>query len=219
MIERIGCYIPLTGLNFLKKNLIGESILDVGCGNGKLIRTLTEKRDIFSVGIDIFLPYLKTCKTKHTYDEFVMCDVRFLPFTRKSFDAILCSEVLEHLNKNEGLRVIQNLECLSTNITILAMPVGEYSQEPIDNNPNQAHKSVWRPIEMKKLDYVVRLFGFRSIRGEIEVRSRFIPRFFHPICNSFSNLTFFLIEPLIPEVNELASHMICVKKSVADSNY
>ena len=91
----------------------GDTILDVACGRGKwgyLLRVnwwRTEKGKGDSepkilIGVDIFFPFLKKVKYHRIYDDVVLCHASYLPFREDSFDVVLASEILEHIEKGEG---------------------------------------------------------------------------------------------------------------------
>lgn len=75
---------------------IGSSVLDVGCGDGSLLKFLVEKRNCKPYGIDISKMAIKLTKAKG-----VPCKLLDLskPDSNisKSFDYIILSEVLEHI--------------------------------------------------------------------------------------------------------------------------
>lgn len=66
------------------------------------------------MGIDIFRPYLEEVRRKGVYHDLILGDVRFLPFKEKSFDAVICMEVLEHLERQDGERLPLRLEAKSS---------------------------------------------------------------------------------------------------------
>lgn len=82
----------------------------MGCGDGWFGGWLRTRGVRFSVGTDIFQPYLKKAKESKTYDWVVLCDVRRLPFTDKAFDVVICMSVLEHLEKPAGLELLVSME-------------------------------------------------------------------------------------------------------------
>ncbi len=81
-------------------------VLDVGCGDGRHIRgVLNRSEDIFGVGLDLSLERLRDAFKK--FWEFplkgtgslVMSNLHRLPFDTGSFQAVICSEVLEHIHE------------------------------------------------------------------------------------------------------------------------
>lgn len=117
------------------------------------------------MGADIFAPYLEKCKSRGIHDEYVLCDVRSLPFRRKSFDVVLCLDLLEHLEKEDGARLLQAMEEIARRQVIISTPIGEFEQHSYDGNPYQEHKGSWRPNELESLGYEVRRLGFLVKHG------------------------------------------------------
>lgn len=155
-------------------------ILDVGCGKGGLMKSLLDADKQVAtvsstVGLDIFLPSLLTAKK--VYDNVLRCDVRFLPFRDVSFDIVIASQIIEHLTKDDGLRLLTNLERVSKEMVIITVPVGYNSKQHLeDENPWQIHQSAWNPDEFKTRGYTV--YGYAGARfllgekGEFKVKSK-----------------------------------------------
>ncbi len=78
------------------------------------------------VGIDIFKSYLDEAKGKGVYQELILGDVRHLPLKDKSFDVVICMEVLEHLEKVDGEKLLGELERVAKRQVLLSTPVGKY---------------------------------------------------------------------------------------------
>jgi len=96
-------------------------MLDIGCGRGKWgflaslnAQFLVKEPPEIIVGCDIFHPYLRFVKDLgEIYNGLVLCDARFLPFRDKTFDIVLVAEVLEHLPKKDGIKVLMEAERLA----------------------------------------------------------------------------------------------------------
>ncbi|MDI6654508.1 MAG: class I SAM-dependent methyltransferase [Candidatus Hydrothermarchaeota archaeon] len=80
----------------------GVKILEVGCGNGKTLDQLLE-RGYDAVGIDVAREALKFGGRN------LVSDVRQLPFSNSSFDAVVCRFVLEHLYERERAQAIAEM--------------------------------------------------------------------------------------------------------------
>lgn len=83
-------------LDGLDKSL---SICDVGCANGKTISYLLKNNFISVKGCDICPEFVKICKDK-SYDV-VEGNILCLPYEDKSFDVIVCTAVIHHLDNDE----------------------------------------------------------------------------------------------------------------------
>jgi ubiquinone/menaquinone biosynthesis C-methylase UbiE len=70
------------------------SVLDIGCGIGVLISKITNK---IKVGVDINFNYINYARIDQGENKFLVGNVINLPFSDKTFDNVICSEVLEHL--------------------------------------------------------------------------------------------------------------------------
>ncbi|NIO20355.1 MAG: methyltransferase domain-containing protein [Candidatus Aenigmarchaeota archaeon] len=96
-------------VKFFKPKLI----LDYGCGEG-VLSTLLAERDFNLIGVDISKPNIKVAKKhslqKHLNIKYVIGDVENLPFKDNSFELVVSSHVLEHLNEIEkGLCEIKKI--------------------------------------------------------------------------------------------------------------
>lgn len=141
----INLIIPLQG-----KQIV---LIDLGCGKGDVEKylwmKLSKKRHyIYSVGLDIYLPYLKM--SKGVLDDVIMADIRFLPFRQHATNIILLLDVIEHLEKLEALKLLNSIEAIvkEYSIMLLITPYGFIPQDDIDNNPYQRHLSGWFPEEL-----------------------------------------------------------------------
>ncbi len=144
-------------LQRIKRNKI---ILDVACGKGKwgfLIRIEQSPRRI--VGVDIWLPNLYFVKHHRIYDEVIRCDVRALPFRDTSFDLTLCCEVLEHLSKENGSGLLDEV-CRITREKVIVTTPNVWIDTDTEFNPYQKHVTLYRPKELRKKGFKVRGIGF-----------------------------------------------------------
>jgi SAM-dependent methyltransferase len=151
----------LSGEHFADK-----TVLDAGCGYGiwgHILRSLQVKGGLecYIVGCDIWKPYLEATKKYSPYDDFVLCDVRKLPFRNKSFNYVISFEILEHFSKKEGKIYLNQLKLLSEKI-IVSTPLGFYPQGVIDGNEFQAHKSAWQEKDFREVGYDVYVTGLGS---------------------------------------------------------
>ena len=149
---------------FLSKEIKNDwKILDVGCGYSSPLRLV--KKGSYKVGLDFFEPYILESKKLSIHDEYVLGDARDLPFRTKSFDCALAIEVLEHLTKEDGLKMIKEMERVAKEKIILTTPNGFLATAPgPKDNPKEIHLSGWRVNELKKLGFKVRgLGGLRQL--------------------------------------------------------
>jgi len=207
----IRAWIPFTLLNTVWRMLDkrSKSILDVGCGKGQPMKFINRNKKYYTVGVDIFEPYIKICKEQRIHNEYLLCDIHNMPFPEKSFDIVLCMEVLEHMNKEEGNKLLKNLEKIARKQVILTTPVGMCEQDEIileDGNPFQVHKSGWYPDELKKLGYKIRGTTIKCLGGRAETINCS-----NKLLRPFGYLLWILTCTLAYFYPKMAADMICIK--------
>lgn len=98
------------------QDFLGENLgitLDIGCGSGMFALEYLPTHSKRVYGIDVnekFLKYLQKYQKQNTV--FMWANAEELPFTNELFDAVLCTEVLEHFKNdkkaiNEIIRVLK----------------------------------------------------------------------------------------------------------------
>jgi len=185
----------------------GKTILDVGCADGAFMEFIIKnsKENKIPTGVDIFEPYLKKAKTRKIYKRLVKKDIKNLDESIGRFDIVLCSQVIEHLTRREGLKLIANLENIAKRRIIFIIPVGGLPQDPYDGNPYQKHLSAWYPRDFKEKGYKVWGQGARILYGYgNRVRK------LGPISYIFS-LVSFIFWPMLALKPEWAIYMFCWK--------
>jgi ubiquinone/menaquinone biosynthesis C-methylase UbiE len=140
-----------------------ESLIDVGCGRG-IVGAMTRiyRTPKRLVGVDIFQDYIDFCKKYNIYDELHRLDLRRtpLPFQDNEFTVATCVETIEHLPKNHGEKLLDELHRIAE--TIIVSTPSVYFRQPkshVKNNPFQAHISKWTVEDFKKRGYNVKGVG------------------------------------------------------------
>ena len=195
---------------------------------------INNRKRFYTVGIDVYEPYLKECKKAKTHNENILCDVRSLPFKDKSFDMVLFLETIEHLEQEEGLKALQDVERIARREVIISTPVAFAKQEAYGENPHQEHRSLWNPVEMRQRGYKVRGIGIsenwliekvrngipqladkvllRSQDSPDRSKTRSISHAFK-LADFLLRLPYYLIPgPFIYFFPRFAGHMICIKR-------
>lgn len=151
-------------LRTIKKGLADcESVLDLGCGYNSPLQFIDVPR---KVGVELFDPYLEESQKKEVHNEYIKSDIRTLVLSPKSYDAVFCSEVLEHLTKEEGKELLQKMDKWTKKSIILTTPNGYIYQDDYDKNPYQEHKSGWSASELRDAGFKVRgMNGLKYLRG------------------------------------------------------
>lgn len=125
------------------------SILDVGCGNGFLTYYLTP---LFgqSVGVD----YSQAMLTANPSTKTACASALALPFGDRSFDLVVASHLLHHLEADDRRRAVQEMARVARRRLIL--------YEPNRNNPLMFLFGLLKPEERLSLS-----FSARYLRGLI----------------------------------------------------
>ena len=192
-------------VSLIKKELSDcNSILDVGCGEGSPASPF--RSGTYSVGVELYLPSLIKSKQRRIYSDLVHGDITQVEFRPNSFDIVLCSDVVEHLPKKEGLKLIKKMEKIAVKKVIIFTPNGYNPKEHLeDKNILQAHKSGWTVEEFTEMNYEVKgALGLKTLRGERE-KLRFQPWSLWQIISDLTQLVTF-------SYPKYAYHILCIKR-------
>jgi SAM-dependent methyltransferase len=194
-------------IQVITREVVGScaTLLDVGCGSDSIARYLP-KDQVHSVGVDISPSAIEASGQAHIHSEYRVLDVTRLAehFEDGSFDCVMALDVIEHLEKRDGLDLLRAMERLARRKVIILTPNGFVPQEAHDGNPFQRHLSGWSPEEMERHGYrIVGMSGWRPLRGEL-AEPRWQPRMFW---HRFSLLT----QPLVRSRPKHAFHLLCLK--------
>jgi len=131
------------------------SILDVGCGNGVISRHLG--RFGFNVtGIDVSDKAIKKAQSLNNFSnvKFVKKSAEELISEGTKYDAIICSEVLEHLSNPDALLHVLNKSLSRNGKLIITVPNGKGPRESLVTKPvlkmRNKNNWVWKLIINKK---------------------------------------------------------------------
>ncbi len=148
--------------HILEKELSScKTVLDVGCGHNSPLGKI--KKSFISEGIDIHKECIVKSQKRGIHDSYKIADIRNLAklYRHESFDAIIALDVIEHLRKNEGKRLMKDMERIAKKV-ILLTPNGFLEQNTLENNQYQIHQSGWSKEELEKLGYKV--YGLRGLK-------------------------------------------------------
>jgi len=79
------------------KEIKNKSVLDVGCGTGRFVEFFSQRGGKVT-GADTSENMLAKARKKSPMANFVKADIFSLPFEDKTFDIVICSQVLTHLH-------------------------------------------------------------------------------------------------------------------------
>lgn len=151
-----------------------DTVLDLGCGRSSPIQFCHTS---FSVGVELFEPYLVESKREHIHDEYIRADITRMGFKPRSFDVVIAIDIFEHLDKLEGRQLLARMENWAKKRVIVFTPNGFLPQEAYHDNPLQEHKSGWSVQELRGLGFEVHgINGWKTLRGEMAL-PRYRPTF------------------------------------------
>ncbi len=131
---------------YFKKELDGfikllpkkAKILDVGCGTGHIADYLS-KKGFYVTGVDLSKTMLGIARKRAKKAKFRSMDIRKLKFRNRSFDAIISSFSLIHLNSKECSRALLSFSRILKKDGLLFLGLiegkgSEFIQEPLDRS-------------------------------------------------------------------------------------
>lgn len=144
--------------NIFNQMLEGKKILEVGCGTGNLLKLLTSTERELS-GTDYSVEYLDKAKKKNPEMEFFQGDLTNInswQHRKNSYDAVVCSEVLEHLkDESIALKIISSV--LKPNgVLIVTVPALQILYSDLDKKIGH-----YRRYTIEEIVQIVSSAGFK----------------------------------------------------------
>lgn len=162
----------------LDEVLVGcDSLLDVGCGSASPIRFLS-RRLPHTTGLDAFAPAVESSRALGIHDDYAVSPLANLDsaFGAKTFDAVATLDVIEHLRKPDGHKLLADMERVARKRVIVFTTNGFVPQPAHSGNAFQEHLSGWSVEEFESLGFTVYgINGWKPLRGILAV-PRFWPR-------------------------------------------
>lgn len=111
-------------------------------------------------------------------------------FDSNTFEICTAFDLIEHLSKEDGYRLLYEIDRVTLGTSILFTPSGFVWQAPSSNNPFNAHISGWQPMELRRL-------GWARQRGHTGIATFFgpygAPKFETTLAKKLSLLTAILV--------------------------
>jgi ubiquinone/menaquinone biosynthesis C-methylase UbiE len=150
----------------------GERVLEVGCGAGNILEAIGHGR---LVGIDIstFMVQKSRQRLRNLQAAVLLSDAVALPFANRSFDKIICTEVLEHVLYPE--QVVSEIARVATEAGVVIVSV---PNEPFINRIKRlmmrlslgrllAGKS-YQPAEHMEDEWHLHVFDLGKLRQTVQ---------------------------------------------------
>src|SRR4051812_23951872 len=146
----------------------GAEVLDVGCGNGVISRSLGEQG--FRVkGIDISEKTIEKARALNRFPNvrFDVISAEQLVADGNKYHAVICSEVLEHLNEPGKLLNVLYQTLHDDGILIVTVPNGKGAREVFVTKPvislQKKNNWTWRFVKKMKS-----FFGYKGTTAQTD---------------------------------------------------
>jgi ubiquinone/menaquinone biosynthesis C-methylase UbiE len=128
--------LSLSNLNYILKNIdqTSGSLLDVGCGNGFLLKRIQHKFPQLKLSsCDV----VESIKNKNI--SFYKANITHLPFTDRSFDIVVCTHTIEHIYDLQ--KAVKELLRVCRKQLIVVTPCQQYFYFTLDEHLNFFEKN------------------------------------------------------------------------------
>ena len=219
LAHRYGGHVPLSRLNTVERHIDRQvrTIMDIGCNDGSTMLFINRRKYFHSTGLDVSQKAIEAASAAGSHEQYVCSDVAAVPGLETSYDLVLCLETIEHLEKQDGLKLLAEIERLAAGQIIISTPVGfhELIDHPAEKGAD--HKSGWSVAEFKNRGYEVK-------GNKLRIERRFgniVYKYFRWLIPAHTMLWFALDTLLAPLPYyfpaRLRLDMVCVKNLVRDA--
>lgn len=126
-----------------------QTVLDAGCGEGFVTRFLREQNaDWDLTGVDVSKAAIRYARRQSGADvQYEVGDLYDLPFADGAFDTVLCSEVLEHLDR--PAEALAEVRRVASRAVVLSVPREPYFRwlnnlgRVLGLSPDPGHVNFW----------------------------------------------------------------------------
>jgi 2-polyprenyl-3-methyl-5-hydroxy-6-metoxy-1,4-benzoquinol methylase len=168
----------------------GRTVLDLGCGFGHwghLLRTHYHSDDPAQAarvtGVDIHQGNVDFCASTGVYEALACADALdyLLRQPPGCFDTVIATELIEHLPKDAGRRLLAETARVAARITIVSTPNWEYLRPGAltmtGYNEHEHHVSSWTAFELRRRGFTVLGVGHKIGMWQVRGVSRFLRTF------------------------------------------
>jgi 2-polyprenyl-3-methyl-5-hydroxy-6-metoxy-1,4-benzoquinol methylase len=125
------------------------NMLDVGGGNGVVGEPFFKRHGVKITILDAWWEYPDRPKPDNLVLGNAMDAIKL--FGESSFDYVQATEILEHMPKADGRKLIELLKRVTRNLLLFSTPYAYLEQPAIHGNPYQVHVCGWMPQEFEEM--------------------------------------------------------------------
>ena len=152
-------------------NLNPRTILDVGAGFGRwgflcrchfgggISLTVNAPQPLRIDAVEAFARNVNPVY-EAVYNRTFVGDARDIVPKAGEYDVVICSHMVEHLDKEDGRRLMAEMRRHARMALILAFPFNDPLRGPIEGNEFESHRSTWVREDFRDSDALVRGFPF-----------------------------------------------------------
>lgn len=213
LFDKLKIITPFSYMWLLRRSIgQAETILDLGCEDGRLLELLSYGKSWKVTGVDIYKDNTKGAAKKKIFVKVITGDAvkvsRQLIKQKQKFDVVFCSQVIEHIERKKGEDLLYLVNKLAKKRIVIGTPRGFMEQPEVflGHNPHQVHKSGWSEEDFKKRGYKVYGIGFGPIWSETGIGRR------QGLINTFfSNVLSYIFSPIVYYMPFFAAGILCIK--------
>lgn len=164
-------------INYFEENFEGKSVLELGCGNGKSLAGILEKKPARLVGLDFSEIALRVAVERFpTGVELVRADCQELPFKKEEFDYVIANHVVGAMTEKDRENSIAEIKRVlkkGGKLIFSDFAVGDLREkgEMVEPNTYQKKNGVIQHFFIKKeVETLLKDFTF----SKTEVKSNYL---------------------------------------------
>lgn len=126
----------------LPKIFKNKKVLELGCGNGKTLKSIISQKPSSVSAIDFSQEAVKQAQVSFPNAIILKSDVTNLPFEENSFDLIVCHYILNNLKKEEQVLAVSEINRVLKSqgrVVFEDFAVGDFRQEKSNNKEIKCH--------------------------------------------------------------------------------
>jgi ubiquinone/menaquinone biosynthesis C-methylase UbiE len=178
----------------------GAQVLDIGCGNGIISRRLGEMGfNVLGVDVSEKAIAMANSSNKSSNVKFEVKSAEQLVADGQKYEAIICSEVLEHLNQPENLLKVIRKILAERGVLIVTVPNGQGGRELFVTKPVQSLMNNF-PRSWRWLSKIKSVLGYKGTTVQSDA-------------DDLSHIQFFTVKSLGLLASEAGFRIVQWKKS------